>query len=155
MVEVKPMSDPNLSMQRQVRELHDTLEALRKADVPALYLPWTQRVLNSFPLASSAASWGESAQPWDVYALAWYVSVFVVTTNNGTNFWTLTLRDDAAGVLATISTAAIAANTWTRLSTTTITQPGATNTAFTLRPTATLSPGAIFIVPALALLRTG
>lgn len=149
------MSDPSLAVQRQVQALDTQLEGLRKSDTPPLYLPWAQRVLNSFPLASSAASWGESAQPWECYALAWYVSVFVVTTNNGTNFWTLTLRDDAASVLATISTAAIAAGAWTRLSTTAITQPSATNTVFTLRPTATLSPGAIFIVPALAILRVG
>ena len=149
------MSDPNLVIQRQIQDLQDGHERLRKADVPAIYLPWSQRVLNSFPLASSGTAWGETAQPWEVYVLAWYVSVFVVTTNNGTNFWTLTLRDSASSVLATLDTSTIAANTWTRLSTAAITQPGASNTVFTLRPTATLSPGAIFIVPALALLRTG
>jgi hypothetical protein len=149
------MSDPYLSIQRQIQETQDSLERLRKADAGAIYLPWAQRSLNSFPLASSATSWGETAQPWEVYCLAWYVSVFVVTTNNGTNFWTLTLRDEASSVLATLSTSAIAANTWTRLSTTAITQPSAANTIMTLRPTATLSPGAIFIVPALALLKTG
>ncbi len=149
------MSDPNLTIQRQMLDLSNTQERLRKSDVSPLYLPWAQRVVNSFPLASSAASWGESAQPWEVYCLAWYVTVFVVTTNSATQFWTLTLRDDAGTSLASLSTAAISANTWTRLSTTTITQPGAANAVFTLRPTATLSPGAIFIVPALALLRTG
>ncbi|SRR5258707_7140866 len=149
------MSDPYLSIQRQIQDQQAAQERLRKADVPPLYLPWTQRVLNSFPLASSASSWGESAQPWEVYCIAWYVSVFVVTTNSGTNFWTLALQDSASVQLASLNTSAIAANTWTRLSTTTITQPGASNAVFTLRPTATLSPGAIFIVPALALLRVG
>jgi len=149
------MSDPNLTTQRQIQTIQDGHERLRKADIPALYLPWSQRALNSFPLASSGTAWGESVQPWEIYALAWYVTVFVATTNNGTNFWTLALQDSAGSTLASLSTAAISANTWTRLSTTSITQPGASNPVFTLRPTATLSPGAIFIVPALALLRTG
>ena len=149
------MSDPNLTMQRQLQAINDVQEQLRKADVPAIYLPWAQRVLNSFPLASSGGAWGETPQPWEINVLSWYVTVFVVTTNNGTNFWTLALQNDAGVQLASLSTSAIAANAWTRLSTTTITQPATTNTAFTLRPTATLSPGAIFIVPSLAILRVG
>jgi hypothetical protein len=36
------MSDPNLSVARDMKVLQDTLERLRKADVPALYPPWTQ-----------------------------------------------------------------------------------------------------------------
>ena len=144
------MSDPYAQ-----RDISRRLEQTQTIERAPLYLPWAQRALNSFPLASSGTSWGESVQPWEVNLLAWYVTVFVVTTNNGTNFWTLTLRDTAGSILATLSTSAIAANTWTRLSTTTFTQPGASNVVFTLRPTATLSPGAVFIVPALALLRTG
>lgn len=145
----------SLDLQRQIaaNELH--IERLRKADVPAIYLPWSQRILNPFPLASSGGVWGDQGQPWAVNVLAWYVNVFVVTTNNGTNFWTLTLVNTAATTLATLSTSAIAANTWTRLSTTTITQPSSSNADLAIIATATLSPGAIIIAPALPLLRTG
>lgn len=149
------MSDSGLIIQRQIQETHATLERLRKADVTPLYLPWHQRALNAFPLASSGGAWGDSPQPWAVNVLIWTCTVIVGTTNNATNFWTLTLTNDAGVTLATLSTAAIAVNTWARLSTTSITQPSSTNTVFTLIATATLSPGAIAIVPALALLRTG
>lgn len=150
------MSDPNLTIQRQIQALEDGHEALRKSDVSPLYLPWAQRVLNPFPLASSGGAWGDSVQPWAVNVLAFYVGVYVATTNSGTNFWTIEVRSQPSGaVVASVSTAAIAADTFTRLSDLTITQPATTDVAFGIVPTATLSPGAIYIFPALALLRTG
>lgn len=144
------MSDPFAQ-----RGIARGLEQTRVIERSPLYLPWSQRTLNSFPLASSGGAWGDVSQPWAVTLLAWYCSVNVSTTNNGTNFWTLTLVNTAGATLATLSTSAISANTWTRLSTTTITQPASGNVDLALIATATLSPGAIFIVPALAMLRTG
>lgn len=150
------MSDPNLIMQRQIQDLQDGSERLRKADVPPLYLPWAQRILNPFPLASSGGVWGEMAQPWAVNVLAFYCSVFVSTTNDGANFWTIAVTARPSGnVIATVSTAAIAASTRVRLADTSITQPASTDVWIDIIPTATLAPGAIFIVPTVALLRTG
>lgn len=151
------MSDPNLLMQRQMQELQDGHEHLRKADVAAIYLPWTQRSLNPIALAASPAAWGDVGQPWGVNLIAFYVSVFVQTTNNATNFWVVRLVDTAGTVLARIDTNSpvATANTWTRYVDTVIVQPSASNVTLTITATATLSPGAIFVVPALALLRTG
>ena len=124
--------------------------------MPPLYLPWTQRVLNPFPLASSGGAWGDSGLPWAVNVLAFYASVFVSATNDGANFWTLALNSyPSATAVASVSTAAIAANTFARLRDLTITQPPSTDNWMQLIPTATLSPGAIYINPAVALLRTG
>lgn len=144
------MSDP-YAQRGQARGLEQT----RVTERSPLYLPWTQRSTNPFPLASSGGGWGDSAQPWAVNVLWVYVSVFVPTTNNGTNFWTLTLVDDTNTVRATLDTSLIAANTWRRLSVVPSSQPAATNAVLTIVATATLSPGAIYIVPAVALLRTG
>lgn len=149
------MSDPFLTMQRQIQAQQEQLERLRKADVASLTLNWTQRVLNPFPLASSGGVWGDTPQPWAVNLVAWYCSVFVSTTNNGTNFWTLTLVNTAGTTLASLSTSAISANTWTRLSTTSFTQPATTNVDLAIIATATLSPGSIIIAPTLSILRTG
>ena len=150
------MSDPNLTTQRQIQAIEDAQERLRKADAPALYLPFTQRVLNFFPLASSGAVWGESPIPWEAYVLAFYCSVYVNTTNNGTNFWTIALFGAPSNnTVASVTTAAISANTFTRLSDTTITQPTSTDTEFYILATATLSPGSIAIHPAVPLLRVG
>lgn len=151
------MSDPNLTTQRQLLTLETGHERLRKADVPLLYLPWTQRILNPFPLASSGGAWGDMGQPWSVNLLAFTVSVFVQTTNDAANFWVIRLINTAGTVLARVDTNSPVATpgVWTRYIDTTITQPAAANVTLTITCTATLSPGAIFIAPALALLRTG
>jgi hypothetical protein len=144
-----------LDTQRQLAVLADQLERLRKADVTAIYPPFTSERLLPFPLASSASALGYFGQPWAVQVLAFYATVFVVTTNNGTNFWTINLNDSTGTTVASFNTSAIAANTSTRFSDTTITQPAAASTSLTVIATATLSPGAIYIVPSVAWLRTG
>ena len=150
------MSDPNIITQRQIQALEETQERLRKADVPALYLPWSQRALNPFPLASSGGVWGDQAQPWASNLIAWYNTITVITTNNGTNFWTVALKDAAGVTLASFTTAAFTVNVSTKATAiTSFTQPSSSNPFVSIIATATLSPGAIFIFPALALLRTG
>lgn len=139
----------SLDLQRQIDGIADLLERLRKSDVAGgRSPPYTQRVVNPFPLASSNTSAGEFPQfGTNLQIVVFRLSAFVVTTNNGTNYWTITLRDDASAILATLDTSAIAANTWSRLATTIITQPASANTILTVRPTATLTPGALFVVP--------
>lgn len=146
------MSDPYIA-----RDQARGLEQTRTIERAPLYLPWSQRVLNAFPLASSGGVWGDQGQPWSVNLLAFYVTVLVVGTNNATNFWIIRLLDTAGTVLARIDTNSpvATANVWTRYADTSITQPPASNAALLITLTATLSPGAIFITPALALLRTG
>lgn len=145
------MSDP-YAQRDQARRLEQT-QVIERAP---LYLPWTQRSLLPFPLASSGGVFSDQPQPWAVNVLAFYVSVYVATTNNGTNFWTLDLIASPGGAtVASVSTAAIAANTFTRLSDLTITQPASTDVVLSVRLTATLAPGDIYLWPAVALLRTG
>lgn len=141
-------------MHQQLARTHRRLGQTEVVERSALYLPFAQRVLNPFPLASSGASWGECGQPWAVVVLALTASVFVSTTNNGTNYWTITIISTALTV-ATLDTSAIGAGAWTRLSTTTITQPAASNVVMSLVLTATGAPGAIVLAPALAALRSG
>ena len=143
-----------------LRTLYAVQERYRQTEtkeVPPLYLPWSQRVLNPFPLASSGGVWGDQAQPWSVNIIAFYCECFVLTTNNGTNFWTIDLlNQDSGTTLATFNTSAVSAGSWNRFSVTSgITQPTSANVVISIRLTATLSPGSIFIAPALALLRTG
>jgi len=149
------MSD--FDMIRELRANDARLRLTEVKEIPALYLPWTQRILNPFPLASSGSTWGDQVQPWPVNVLAFYCSVFVSGTNNGTNFWTISLLNEAGVALASFNTSAIAASTWTRFAVTggSITQPATTNSVFPLSAIATLSPGSIYIAPAVALLRTG
>lgn len=144
------MSDP-FAQRNTARGLEQT----RVIERAPIFLPWSQRALNPFPLASSGGVWGDMGQPWEVLLLRFTVSVFVSTTNNGTNFWTLDLIDPASTLLCQLTTAAISASTWTRLSSVVFVQPSAANVVISLRLTATLSPGQIFAAPSLALLRVG
>lgn len=147
------MSDPYLSMQRQIQALEDRLEALRKADVPPTFLPYAQRALNS---VAATAAIGDFAQPWEAYFLVFSVTVFVATTNNGTNFWTIDLVDTTGAVIATVNTSAgVTASTWTRLTDTSVTQPLSTNAELSVIATKTLTPGALFAVPSVSVLRIG
>lgn len=154
------MSDPNLSVQSQIQVLKDGHERLRKADVPAIYLPWSQRTLNPFPLASSGGVWGDTPQPWANSPLAFNASVLVNTTNSATQFWTLSLFTVATSgattlITSALNTSAIAANTPARLSVALSGAPPSTDVWYQLIVTATLVPGSIFIFPSLALLRMG
>lgn len=148
------MSDP-YAQRNQARGLEQT----RVIERSPLYLPWSQRALNPVALAASPAFWGDCPQPWNNLPLVFTCGVYVATTNNGTNFWTIELYSfttaSALNLVASFTTAAIAANTPARLSDTTVTAPGATDVAYSLKLIATLAPGAIYVFPALALLRTG
>ncbi len=147
------MSDPYLSKQRQIQALEDRLEVLRKSDVPPIFLPYAQRALNS---VAATAALGDFAQPWEAYFLVYSVSVFVSTTNNGTNFWTIDLQDTTGAVIASVNTSSgVTASTYTRLSDTTVTQPLSTNAMCIVVATKTLTPGALFAVPSVSVLRVG
>ncbi len=140
-----------------LRDKDRRLGKLEGRDIPALYMPWTQRVLNSFPLASSGGAWGDSVIPAYSRILGFYCSVYVSTTNNGTNYWTVYLNNTPGGVTAaSFNTSGIANNVWTRFTITTgFTQPVSTDNHFEIALVATLSPGAIYIVPAVAIIRRG
>lgn len=123
-------------------------------DIPAIYLQWVQRLGSPIALASSGSAACDQGQPFPVRPLAFYCTVRVLTTNNATNFWTIALQDSAATTLASVDTSAIAADVWTRLEDLTVTMPSSSNAVFSIRVTATLSPGSLFIEPNLPLLRT-
>jgi hypothetical protein len=144
-----------LALQREIQALRDQLERLRKADAGAIYLHPTQLLLLPVALAASPADFAFTPQPWPCLLLANHCSVFVATTNNGANYWTVELYDVAGTLLANPNTSAIAANTWTRLNPTAGAQPASTSARFYYKLIASGSPGAIYAVPTLAVLRTG
>jgi hypothetical protein len=142
-----------LDTQRQLAVLADQLERLRKADATPIFLPYAQRSLNALSATSAA---GDFAQPWPAYFLVFAATVFVQTTNNGTNFWTIDLQDTTGTILATVNTSSgVTASTWTRLSDTSVTQPLTTNAELSVICTKTLSPGNLFVIPSVSVLRTG
>jgi hypothetical protein len=139
---------------RRLSSLELRVGKLETIELSPVYLPYSQRILNPFPLASSGGTPGDFGQPWAASIAAFYVSVFINTTNNGTNYWTISLVNQSGTPLASVNTSAISAGAWARLAATSITQPATSNIVFPLVATATLSPGAIYIAPAVAVFRT-
>lgn len=123
-------------------------------DIPAIFLPYAQRILNPFPLASSGNGHGDFAQPWTCRVLALYVTVLVNTTNNGTNYWTIAFTDGTGGAMGSVNTSLISANSWQRLQVSSITQPPTTNAEISVAITATLSPGSIYVIPSVAVVKS-
>lgn len=144
------MSDND--MLRILRANEARLKQTETKEVPTVWLPYAQRALN--PVAVTTAM-GELAQPWPALLVTFYVTVFVTTTNNATNFWTIDLIDALGNTLATVNTSAVAANAWARLLDTTVTQPASTNAVCTVVATTTLAPGTIYVVPNVACIRQG
>lgn len=123
------------------------IDQLAVIERPAARMAYAQNALNPVAVAGTVGAFGQFTA---IVPLVWRVSVYVATTNNGSNYWTLSLTNSAGTTLATLSTAAIAANTWKRLSTTTITAPASSNVVIVLNATKTAgAPGAISILPQL------
>lgn len=76
-------------------------------------------------------------------------AVHVATTNNGTNYWTCTLADQAGGAIGggvSFNTSADAANTWVYKSVT-VNAVLAAKLEMQLTAVVTLSPGALYVTP--------
>lgn len=131
------------------------LEQTRTIERSAIYLHPVQQLLVPVALAASPADFAYTPQPWPCLLLANNLSVFVTTTNSGVNFWTIELYDVPGTLLANPNTSAIAPNAWARLSAVVGVQPASTSPRFYYKLVATGSPGAIYVAPVLAVLRTG
>ena len=148
------MSDPLIKPNPMLTRLYDNNARLKQTETketPPLWFPYAVN-----PLAAPAAV-GDFAQPWPILSLVFYVSVFVATTNNATNFWTIDLIEQPSGtVVASVSTASgVTASTWTRLKDTSVTASPTTTAAYTVSANKTLAPGNLFMVPSVSVLRTG
>lgn len=137
-------------MSEVVRTQRNHAQRLGQVEVierPGKPLAYAQRALN--PVAAGTVLLGDFAQFGAVDPLVWHVSVFVATTNNGSNYWTLELISTAGAVLATLTTSVASVATWTRLTTSTITAPGSSNVVVSLRASVTGAPGNLYVVPEL------
>ena len=81
----------------------------------------------------------------DMWLEKMYVSVYVVTTNNGSNYWTMNLSLDGGATIATINTSAISANTWTKLNTAIGAAVGSATIFINIAYIKTSSPGTLYV----------
>lgn len=99
---------------------------------------------------AGSAGYGAVASQFDIFVTRVEIAAFVVTTNNGTNFWTIAAQKlntaNAATSLGTAVTSAGAANTWLPLNIViNAAVVGASFPVINLQYTKTLTPGALYI----------
>lgn len=77
--------------------------------------------------------------------IKWTQSFYVATTNNGSNYWTIKFFNVAGSTIKSITTAAIAANTWAQIASTTFTITDLTTSDMVIgvEVTKTGSPGSL------------
>lgn len=80
--------------------------------------------------------------------------VNVITTNNGSNYWVIDLVNvGVTTVYATLSTAAIAANTWVQLTSAVLSaQVALSELPLNIRITKTGAPGSLYLAPAVSVI---
>lgn len=95
-----------------------------------------------------AVLWGTDYAVWAVTLYAW---VYVVTTNDASNYWTIALfRQPGNASVASVNTSALAANTHSRLQAAIAAQIATTDYEVEIVPSKTGAPGNIFVATALA-----
>jgi hypothetical protein len=109
--------------------------------------------LNLNPITASATYPYGGTVDRSMTLTQWSQSLYVATTNNGSNYWTITMKRITDGATVnSISTSAISANTWTLLTDTTFSISSLTTSdvGLYLECTKTGSPGSLYILcPAL------
>lgn len=122
----------------------------------ALSLPFTPSGGVTSPFSTSGINPFVAPIAWDMTPRALYCSVFVATTNNGSNYWTMTLNIVTPGGTVTaqgsVDTSAITAGGWNTLtlsSFTTAQWPAATYALASITLTKTGTPGNLYLNPAL------
>lgn len=98
---------------------------------------------------TSIARWTPWSTTFDLWLDAFYTSTFVNGTNNGTNFWTLTLQKasvtDAKTTIVSLNTSAHTASNWTQVRTSIAAVYTASgHRELDVQALATLSPGTLF-----------
>jgi hypothetical protein len=135
---------------RSLVQLQDDVEGIKLSESSGYPLTYCQRALNPNTVIGTTYTGDFGICRPINYFLLFSVSVFVSGTDNGTNFWTLNVRDSGNTItVATVNSSAVAANAWSRLYTTTssgITFPyNAAQFLMQLVPTGT--PGQIYVLP--------
>lgn len=126
------------------RQEHD-IERLRTIERPGYLLPFSPYDSLS-PFTGSPVVTYNVTLDRDGTIAKWTQVVRVLTTNDGTNYWTLNLsRIDTDAVLMTFNTSAIAAGIWTKLSNSTITAITASMSGLYILATKTGAPGVLLM----------
>lgn len=104
---------------------------------------------HSFAASTNTIRLGQLRSDYRAFLTRFEATIFVLTTNNGSNYWTLTLRDSSAAAVLVATTAADAANAnvskvYTDTTSPTLVSPAAARTYLSLDVATTGAPGAFY-----------
>lgn len=137
---------------RELERLKGELAALKVRERPLLALPFYPRAL---PPYTANASTVLDAPVWRaVRPQRLTLQVFIDTTNNATNYWTVALsiiNNNVVSAQGGVNTSALAANSWQTLSLSSFTTPSwdALTAIAYLGITKTGAPGGLYVLPTL------
>lgn len=125
---------------------HD-MERLRTIDNPLQLLPFGTFLSTPFPFAASVNAYYPFAValPRSGVVNTFAYSFYVATTNNASNYWTITLETIGGASVQALTTAGSSANTWTRTGTSFEYSIALSAVALAVKVQSTGAPGDIYL----------
>lgn len=100
--------------QADIEGLKAELDSLRAIEQEGIWLPFSAYQLNTYSQSATGLAFALTV-PRDLQLVEWHQSIYVAGTNNGSNYWSVSLkRVSDSAELSTFNTSAMSAATWTR-----------------------------------------
>ncbi|NIP97657.1 MAG: hypothetical protein GWO24_31190 [Akkermansiaceae bacterium] len=113
---------------------------------PSGWLPFTTKDYLPSNHSTSPANLFSGTIPRTMTIRSWFQGVYVATTNDGSNYWTIALVENDLTSIASLDTSGMSAGAWSVLSEAGIdTEVGASDVALMVRVTKTGSPGNLYL----------
>lgn len=141
------MSDFAASLMRTLNDLEQRIAWLETLETAGYRLPIINR--DALPPFNANGTYFNGIISRTVILKHWAAAVYVATTNNGANYWSIALSIGGVGTIATVNTSAIAANTGVVLADASIAglTYGTSNAYLNIAFTKTGAPGTLVCAP--------
>lgn len=141
------MSDATTALMQVLTDLEQRVARLEAAEHYPYRLPIINR--DGLPPFAANGTYFNGIISRTVTLRYWAVAVYVATTNNGANYWSIALSIGGVGTIATVTTSAIAANTGVVLIDSSIlgNSYGTSNAYINIACTKTGAPGTLVAAP--------
>lgn len=130
-----------------ISQVRRDIAGMMPIEVGGYYLPFTQRLLNPVSISSLLGDYPVIRSVTVLKLLL--CSIYVVTPNNGSNYWTIALTSAGGSTMMSLSTATgVTSAVWSRISTETVIAEVTTELMLTLTVTKIGTPGSLYTLPA-------
>lgn len=110
------------------------------------WLPFARYEPTAYPITTTDKRPWAVTIPRDITIRSWHQSVYVATTNDGSHYWTIYLKDAANNTISSFNTSAMSPDTWgTNAATSIDVSKGITDRCLYIQVTKTGSPGGLYL----------